>query len=356
MLGGAATSVTSDSELDMPQPITVETEGVGFVYSDGDGLLRTDVVDVNVLQNGGKYRWMAMTAAHVAARPLVTSRMIAGKDDTELHDQMLACQEELRNVGKDADWVTEKLTREMITISAELTERARVSKLEVERVQRENEALENEKKRANEEAAAQAARAVRTRRDSRDRRSSVRTGSPPRRVVRLTRGNRIAADYNQPAREREVNRDDDGESRSPIARRDMQEMRVNAAANLLPRLRVPVKDVEPGSTILVKGLPYTFTEKKTLLLVNSINKQFPDGCFAVSAVNSVYRYNTFSGMAFVMYASPQLANFAVEKLDGLLINGLKLNVCISDREVICDGSNGGLRGASRWGNQLWKCN
>ena len=60
-------------------------------------------------------------------------------------------------------------------------------------------------------------------------------------------------------------------------------------------------------------------------------------------------------MAFFMYASPQLAMFAVNKLDGLLVNGLKLKACISKREVLCEGSNGGNRENSRWGNMLWKC-
>ena len=110
--------------------------------------------------------------------------------------------------------------------------------------------------------------------------------------------------------------------------------------------------------MVIEQLLYGLTEAKVLELVNSCDGWFDVNCFAISACCFMYDSNNegrAKGMAMFTYASPHLANFVVRQLDGLIVQGRRVQAMIADCPVNCDRPYRRIRGFPRWGSAVWDC-
>ena len=76
----------------------------------------------------------------------------------------------------------------------------------------------------------------------------------------------------------------------------------------------------------------------------------------VAAVNFAYNGGEFSGQAYFMYTTVELANFAVGQLRDRELHGRELYVVHSDRRLNAGTSrHGNTLGRSRVGAAIWDC-
>ena len=133
---------------------------------------------------------------------------------------------------------------------------------------------------------------------------------------------------------------------------------------MLPTERVDPDDVPAGphSTVFVRNIHHELTESQIVHVLNSLNGKFDAWCNALSAINIVYvngpnGSKIRAGQAYAMYASPALADLAVENLNGTHFRGRVMSAEISDRRCECKNSGRGkvLIGQTRWGNDIFNC-
>ena len=132
---------------------------------------------------------------------------------------------------------------------------------------------------------------------------------------------------------------------------------------LLPMNRRTPDQVPPGpmSTIFVWNINQDATESEVVNLLNTVNGRFDEGCTALTAVNVLYHKSSCefkrpSGQAYAMYASPELAKFAADELDGVRYSSNRvLRARVSSRRLECVGSRSGNKkpGRTRWGEDIF---
>ena len=139
---------------------------------------------------------------------------------------------------------------------------------------------------------------------------------------------------------------------------------VLSTAELLPTEQVCPDRVPAGahSTVFARNVPYEWAKSQIVYTLNSLNGKFDAWCNSLSAINIVYvngpnGSKIRAGQAYAMYASPDLANLAVNVLNGTHFRGREMSVEISNRRCECKNSGRGkvLIGQTRWGNDIFNC-
>ena len=131
----------------------------------------------------------------------------------------------------------------------------------------------------------------------------------------------------------------------------------------LPPRRVPHMNVPGGNTTTVYAcnLPFNVGELELVNLFCSVNGVYDSRSTAVSAVNFTVRRDRdgnprLGGQCFILYASSELARFAVDRLDNLLVRSRRISVMISRERLSCRRSTGNLLvGQSRMGEDISNC-
>ena len=99
------------------------------------------------------------------------------------------------------------------------------------------------------------------------------------------------------------------------------------------------------------------------MLFNSINLEYDENVWNVIAVNFAYKEAVVNGQETVVskglgmftYAHPPMAQYAMGKLNGLLIAGRELDVRPSNQPMDCRASSSPMRGQTRTSTQVWQC-
>ena len=115
------------------------------------------------------------------------------------------------------------------------------------------------------------------------------------------------------------------------------------------------------TTIYACNLPFNVRELELVNLFCSVNGVYGPRSTAVSAVNFTVRYDRdgkphLGGQCFILYANSELARFAVNRLDNLLVANRRISVVISRERLSCRRSTGNLLvGQSRMGEDIFNC-
>ena len=126
---------------------------------------------------------------------------------------------------------------------------------------------------------------------------------------------------------------------------------------------MPYTNVPAGSasTVYACNLPFKAGELELVSLFCSMNGVYGPRSTAVSAVNFTVRCDRdgaahLGGQCFILYANRELASFAVDRLDNLLVCSRRISVMISRERLSCRRSTGNLLvGQSRMGEDIFNC-
>ena len=118
--------------------------------------------------------------------------------------------------------------------------------------------------------------------------------------------------------------------------------------------------VVAASTVWCRCLPTRWSEQQLLKLFNTVDGVYSEWSWNVVACNFAYRdvqdlgIKVGNGQALFLYATPELALYAVGRLNGLLKDGRRIDVRISTRSMDFKRSRCVLvRGQTRTGLSLW---
>ena len=131
----------------------------------------------------------------------------------------------------------------------------------------------------------------------------------------------------------------------------------------LPPVRVPHMNVSGSNatTICAWNLPSNVSELELVNLFCSVDGVYGPRSTAVSAVNFTVRRDRFGnhrlgGQCFILYANSELARFAADRLDNLLVHNRRIPVIFGWVRLSCRRSTGSpLVCRSRMGEDIFNC-
>ena len=99
------------------------------------------------------------------------------------------------------------------------------------------------------------------------------------------------------------------------------------------------------------------------MLFNSVNLEYNERDWNIIAVNFAYKDGVVNGremavgrgLGLFTYANPPMAQYAMGKLNGLLIAGRELDVRPSNQPMDCKAGSSPMRGQTRTSIQVWEC-
>ena len=145
---------------------------------------------------------------------------------------------------------------------------------------------------------------------------------------------------------------------------ELPQFSILSAAKLLPTERVRPDRVPMGShsTVFVRNIPYDWSKSEIVFVLNSMNCKLVAWCNALSAVNIIYvngpnGSKIRAGQVYAMYASPGLADLAVNALNGACLRGHELSAEISNRRCGRKDSDWDkvLIGHRWWDKDIYDC-
>ena len=131
---------------------------------------------------------------------------------------------------------------------------------------------------------------------------------------------------------------------------------------MLPKRRLTPDQVPPGSTVVVWNFAHNIVESEVVKILNTLNCKFREQCTALVAVHILYHqhlqgFRRRTGQVYATYASPELAELAVNALNLLQVMNHKLRVCIADHRIEFRNAIGGQVqvGEPRYGDDIFNC-